>query len=315
MSSKGDRFYTPIPHSIRRSLTRMSGDEVKQYLMASMDYQIDGKVAADDMSPAATIAYDVTIDLIDRQAEHAAKVSKVRSEARKKSGQAKQQRDDSDGSDDDDDDEQDDDPDPAPPQRPAAAAPPMIPTADEVQEYAEAHALTSINPQRFLAYCELQNWTYKGKPINWQSYATYLHNKEQANAPKVTAQQYTQREYSKEFMDGLHVDLTAEAKKLAAEQEQEPQPYIPKYDEPDFEIYDELLLQACEKEEVYDKLQRYACHIDPEKYGQLALFGFVYDKDGYIQNKFWVVSPRRAQEARVELTYKPNPCKKRHYDW
>lgn len=302
MRNKGDRFFTPIPHSIRRSLTRMSGDEVKQYLMASMDYDMQGKeAAADDMSPAATIAYDVTADLIDRKAEHDAKVSKARSEARKKSGQAKQQRDDSDGSDDDDDDDEsddDDDPDPAPPQRPAAAAPPMIPTVDEVQEYAEAHALTSINPQRFLAYCELQNWTYKGKPINWQSYATYLHNKEQANAPKVTAQQYTQREYSEEFLNSLHVDLTAEAKKLAAEQEQEqepPKPYIPKYYKPDFEITDELLLEACKDKQTYKKLKREAYLIDPEEYGKLLLYGYVYDTQGYIQDEEWVVSEKRAQ--------------------
>lgn len=82
------------------------------------------------MSPAATIAYDVTVDLIERKAKHDAEVSEKRSEAAKGNPKKKKGADDP-------------DPDPAP----------VRPTPDEVKAYADANGLTTIDPQRFLNAC------------------------------------------------------------------------------------------------------------------------------------------------------------------
>ena len=89
------------------------------------------------MSPAATIAYDVTADLIERKAKHDAEVSEKRSEAAK--GNPKKKK----GA---------DDPDPDPDPRPAAPAY-NKPTLEEVKVYADANGLTTIDPQRFLDAC------------------------------------------------------------------------------------------------------------------------------------------------------------------
>lgn len=63
MKTKDGRFYLGIPHSIRKTIDRMSGDDCKAYLKAVFDYSIDGIVS--EVPPAAATAYDLTVELID----------------------------------------------------------------------------------------------------------------------------------------------------------------------------------------------------------------------------------------------------------
>lgn len=240
MKTKDGRFYVAIPHSLKKTFPRMSGEDCKQYLQAIMEYSINGVECEDDMSPAAAMAYDVTVDLND---DLIANMERNR-EARQKAAKArwdKEKRHDGDEEQDDDGD-----PDPAPPQRPAAAAPkqqqapasePMPaaapvfvkPTISTIKDFCDENDLTYIDPARFYSDCEMRDWTYNGKPIKWRNYAVFLQRREeakaaaaeQAAAKTVTAQQYTQREYSKAELDSLDYDLTAEAKQSSQEQERE----------------------------------------------------------------------------------------------
>lgn len=87
-----------------------------------------------------------------------------------------------------------------------------------MKAYCDANKLTNIDPQRFHAYCDMKNWMYEGKPMNWQAVATFLHNRDSKNDGKggktVSAQNYTQREYDSEFYDSFYSDLYDEARKL-----------------------------------------------------------------------------------------------------
>lgn len=86
-----------------------------------------------------------------------------------------------------------------------------------MRAYADANGLTTITPAQFYAHCEVNEWRFNGKPLNWQAYAKFCHNKTVANqknpAKVVSAQQYMQREVDMEFIKQCQDDLIAEARR------------------------------------------------------------------------------------------------------
>lgn len=63
MKTKDGRFYIAIPLNLTKSFTRMSGDEVKQAVLAAIDTLENGTEPDDDMSTATGMAYDVIMDM------------------------------------------------------------------------------------------------------------------------------------------------------------------------------------------------------------------------------------------------------------
>ena len=90
------------------------------------------------------------------------------------------------------------------------------PTVEEVAQYCRERK-NNVDAQRFVDFYESKGWRVGNQPMkDWRACVRTWERERERGSPKktVTAQQYTQREYTEDELMAVSDDLIAEARKL-----------------------------------------------------------------------------------------------------